>query len=278
MLLRRRLQCVLLSALLAAPPALHAQADPADYSRVPDIIRVCTDENDFPPFTFFRDTTVNQPDGFNIALIDRILTPIGKRAEYDVMPWRRCLAMAERGEVDVLLDVQDTPERRRIMLLPSAHYETSPAMIALADNRHLMQLINSKERMLTLNICRITGWDTSILASADELIPAGEPHDLTSALAMLRQGRCDMLIYTAELLSGGLHTGVLDQDDFEDVTFHLMPWRTEGIPKYFGVSRNAGAAQAIHDLLDHHIQLLRGNGELAGLLANYFPADSLPTE
>lgn len=271
---RKWLSYVFGYALIAISFNLQAQSSPADPdpSQLPDIIRVCADENGFPPFTFFRHS-IDQPEGFNIELINSILHPYGKRAEYYVMPWGRCIAMAERGDVDLLLDVQDTPERHRILMLPGHHYETRAAMIALDESRHVMQMVTSRERMLALDICRIRGWDTSRTLGSSLFVPAGEPHDLTSAIAMLRQGRCDILIYTAELFPGGLHTQSINPADFEGITFHLMPWQPEGIPKFFGVSRQAPAAQAIHNVLDSRIKQMRDSGELAELLAHYLPAD-----
>lgn len=273
---RRWLNSVLMSVVLALPTVVTAQSDDIDVSLLPDVIRVCFDENGFPPFTFVRphNPAANvEPEGFNIALLNHMLAPLGKRAQYHRMPWRRCLAMAASGDMDVLLDVQNTPERQQILLIPTSHYDTRPAMIALSESRHVMQMITNKERMLSLDVCRMMGWDTSRLASAEELVPAGEPHNMASAITMLRQGRCDILIYTAELFSGGLYTRAINPDDFEGITFHLMPWQQDGIPKFFGVSRRSAAAQPIHDLLDSRIRRMRDSGELADMLADYLPTD-----
>ncbi|MDO9520541.1 MAG: transporter substrate-binding domain-containing protein [Pseudohongiella sp.] len=270
---RLSLTCLLCTFMVAGPLCALGQPEADDDHDLPAIIRVCVDETGFPPFSYDLPENRGRVVGFNVDLLTMILDDAGVRAEYQMIPWRRCLAMAESGEVDVLLDVQDSAERQRLLLIPASHYETRAAMLATARNRDLMQIITTKERLLALDVCRMPGWDTSSVVPASELIPAGEPHNLAAAVTMLRLGRCDLVIYTAELFTGGLHSGAITPDDVEGINIYVVPWVQEKVPKFFGISRQAPAAQAIYNLLDSSIKELHANGELARLLSLYLPSE-----
>ena len=63
----------------------------------------------FPPFTYAEQ---DQAAGPMVAVLRAVCAEIKRSCRIEVMPWRRALAIAQRGEADGIFTVVDTPERR----------------------------------------------------------------------------------------------------------------------------------------------------------------------
>lgn len=73
----------------------------------------------FPPYTYASDGRAAGP------MVDVLLTACARlawRCDIEVLPWRRALGMAQRGEVEGIFTVVDSPERRQ-------YFHVSPPVI-----------------------------------------------------------------------------------------------------------------------------------------------------
>ncbi|MFG6467843.1 substrate-binding periplasmic protein [Roseateles sp. BYS87W] len=64
----------------------------------------------FPPYTYASEGHAAGP---MVDVLQAACARLVWRCEVEVMPWRRALAMAQRGEVEGLFTVVDSPERRQ---------------------------------------------------------------------------------------------------------------------------------------------------------------------
>lgn len=60
-------------------------------------ITICSDSNFWYPFTFVKG---DESAGLHIDIIAKALSNLGYQFEFKPLPWKRCLADAERGTVD----------------------------------------------------------------------------------------------------------------------------------------------------------------------------------
>jgi len=66
----------------------------------------------FPPYTFEQN---GEPAGPMVDVLKAVCTRLDWRCRIELLPWRRALAMAERGQADGLFTVLDTPQRQALM-------------------------------------------------------------------------------------------------------------------------------------------------------------------
>lgn len=63
----------------------------------------------FPPYTYAEN---GRPAGPMVDILQELCSALKRECMIELLPWRRALAMAERGEVDGIFAFVDSPERR----------------------------------------------------------------------------------------------------------------------------------------------------------------------
>jgi len=66
----------------------------------------------FPPYTFEQD---GEPAGPMVDVLKAVCVELDWSCHIELLPWRRALAMAERGQADGLFTLLDTPQRQSLM-------------------------------------------------------------------------------------------------------------------------------------------------------------------
>lgn len=85
----------------------------------------------FPPYTHARD---GQAVGPMIDVLRAACAQLGWQCPVEVMPWRRALDMAQRGRVDGIFTVVDSPERREYFHVTPPVIEARYAFFARAGS------------------------------------------------------------------------------------------------------------------------------------------------
>lgn len=83
----------------------------------------------FPPFTFERN---GEGAGPMADILQAACVSLDLQCHIDVMPWRRALALAERGLVDGIFTVVDIPERRAMFHISVPVLDARYALFAVA--------------------------------------------------------------------------------------------------------------------------------------------------
>ena len=124
--------CSLLLLLTAIAPIVNAQSPDLNLSNeeltwIADnpVIRVHNETN-WPPYNFNVD---GEPTGFSIDYMRLLAKQVGLQVEFVSGPdWNEFLDMMRSGDLDVMLNIVDTPERREFLLFTSPYSITSPVL------------------------------------------------------------------------------------------------------------------------------------------------------
>jgi ABC-type amino acid transport substrate-binding protein len=256
MSLARVLPFFALLAAVALPQ--HAQAE------VPQQLRACGDVAEFPPYTIVVRNAdgirTGEPGGYNIDYLNALLAAEGRSVRYTLLPWKRCLAMAAKGDFDIILDVSDSPERQHSFLLAQGHYMISPGLIYRTSEP--TPRVRNAQDFARYRRCEILGWDYSPLGiKVREGV--SQPASVEAAMAMLRAGRCQIMYYNLELLEGLEEIQALDR--MKGLAYLPLPWMKR-YQLHFGVPRPLPYAEELRIMLDRGIDQMRKSGEAARLL------------
>lgn len=228
---------------------------------VPQTLRACGDIGEFPPYTYRIGGEVT---GYNVDMLRALLAGSRRSVTFSLLPWKRCLAMSAAGQFDIVLDAAGTPDRRRDYLLVRSHYAISP--IYLYSTAQAAPELQSQQDLLRYRRCEILGWDYSGtgIPNADDQVT--RPATIDAALSMLRNARCELMVYDRELVLGlqQLH----GQAWLDGLGYKVIPWLSP-YALHFGVSRRLPYAQALTALLDEGVATLQKKGESTRMLERY---------
>jgi len=207
-----RLACLCLLSLLAAG------------ARAEDKLLACTEDADYPPFTYVDHSTgQRQIRGITVDLIDRLSKQIEVPIEIVMTSLKRCLLGVERGVYDIGLDFYKDADRAR-------KFDYSPPYMALQPyyffdkSRHPEGLeVRSKKDLQNYRGCGIIGYSYAHygLAEGPKFNIAAQSHIMVGR--MLFAGRCDYFPAAKELIEGYRAMGDTDLVDNPKLGFAPVP-------------------------------------------------------
>lgn len=86
----------------------------------------------YPPYHWVGED--GRLEGASIDLL-KMVAPQGLVLKPVVLPWKRALALAEQGRVDLLLSLRDTPERAKFLTFTSARAFPNPIVVFAREDR-----------------------------------------------------------------------------------------------------------------------------------------------
>ncbi|MBL8473033.1 MAG: transporter substrate-binding domain-containing protein [Rhodocyclaceae bacterium] len=88
---------------------------------------------DYPPYQWKEEDRIV---GASVDIAGRILDELGVKWQADsVGPWKRVLKSAENGQIDMILSLRDTPERRNFLQFTGAPSFPNPTAVFMAAAR-----------------------------------------------------------------------------------------------------------------------------------------------
>ena len=119
-------------AAVAAPQPLQLTTAERAWLQAHPVVRVANEEA-WPPYDFAEH---GRPLGFSVDYMNLVAEKIGVKLRYITDPsWNNLLAMAKRGELDVVLNIVKTPERQQYLLYSDHYYAANPLGI-LSNKAH----------------------------------------------------------------------------------------------------------------------------------------------
>jgi len=235
----------------------------------PAVLRACGDAGEYPPYTFPA-RSKGQPGsrvaGFNADFLQQLLAPSGRRVEITLLPWKRCLAMAQQGQFDFVLDVAATPARRAQFALSQPYGRLHS--ILMFDPRRPVSAPASRQDVDRLRRCEVLGWDTTRAGGSVPSDSQSYPSTMEMGFSMLAAGRCAAMISQLEVVRS-LHL-VGGESWVRGLQHHPLPQLPVSSLQY-GVSRAPPYATRLLALLDAGIARMDQDGSLQRILANYVP-------
>jgi polar amino acid transport system substrate-binding protein len=249
-----------LSRCLVALGLLLAFAAPAQ-AALPQTLRVCGDVNEFPPLSYHQRVDGKKSRtvaGFDVEVLEYIFAGSGHKLDVDLVPWARCLLMAKRGQFDIVMDGIKTPERERDFLHASSHYALTPILFYLKGEPK--PVLDTVQDLAQQRICSQADYNYASYGVPDAMI-TNRARSIDDAAAMLKLGRCSILLQEVEVLQAHARLGGIDlmnHPDFEKIKADWM----KPIDFYFMVARTNPHRKELLDVLDRGIARMRRNGEL----------------
>jgi len=241
--------------LLASLPSPAVRADEA-------AISLASDGNSFA--FEMRDGI---PSGFLATLIEDLASAVGRRVDFHIRPWARCLEEARNGDVDGVFAVYRLPEREKLYLYSRVPLYLVQEHIYVRrdegfDARDWQDRLRGK-RVGVLNASyhgpRYQEALAQHLFGAVELANSTE-----SLLAMLRAGRIDAIFTTSDLMQKALAApGV------SPAVTQIEP-AVEAMPVYLAFTRKRDLT-GLRDAIDRELDKMKEDGRYDALLHHFYP-------
>lgn len=261
---------MLVLVLLAVVPALASTTD------IPTRLRVCGDDDEWPPYTFYQRQNGDRSGiitGYNIDLLNLLLAKSGRSAEYRLLPWKRCLSEAAAGNFDLVLDGVKVTARQKLFLFPTSHYSTHvvylynrnrpiPALATPADLRHY-------------KACGQFGYAYELDDNQPMPLLNTEAKSYPALIRMLEQGSCEVVPINFELVQGYRLIGLYDAFGSGHIVAMPAPdWAQREVNFYYLVSRGHDYGEALQNLLSNAIDEAKRDGSSARLRSQYLPKET----
>lgn len=217
-------------------------------------IRVCADVAGWPPFTYADPMRPERVIGASAELIGEVLQRAGYTPNIVLLPWSRCLAEVESGQVALALDVSASNEREAKFLLSSPYYSIDSALYYMRMRFPQGPRLERTEDLRAYRYCGLFGYNYTMYAIPETRIDSGAKSE-ASRFEKLRLGRCDFVIGDIELIDQLSGAGALDLTGIDRVGI------PGAVPKPFHVAVSRAVANA-------ELLLQRINGGIATTVAD----------
>lgn len=238
---------ILAIALLLTWPAARAET-----------VVACGGENGWPPSSYFGPPQHNNARpvlGYSPDVLHAALASSAFRPEFALLPFRRCLSLAEQGrQVQIVMGATFSPERARQFLFSRQYLHLRPAVFLWPG------------AAASLPLCGLTGFNYAPFGLKSEDVDEGSSSYLL-VMKKLQAGRCRGFAEYAEVGRGLQLLGLLGEDGGR-LQVRLLPGLVP-VPLHFMVSRRYPGAEVLLRQLDTQLSQLALSGQLATLLARH---------
>ncbi|NEX61743.1 substrate-binding periplasmic protein [Noviherbaspirillum galbum] len=247
---------------------LHAAA-----ARAGEVIRACAADIEYPPYAYSSgraDKGMPQAQGVGIDVLRRILERTGKEtAEVSLLPWKRCLKMAETGAIDVVINVP-TAQIDPTPFLISEPYADVHSMYYVSRRNHPDGIrIRNLGNLRSYKICGLIGNTYESYGIPTESVDRGAKTYL-ALVDKLHAGHCDLFIEKREVMEGLVRFNA-------DLTNALGPAQIAGaslpedapIGLHFAISKRSRDAGRLLERIDDEITALRSSKSVDRMLKKH---------
>jgi len=241
----------------AACAGAPAQAAPLAPHQV---IKVCGQEAEWPPFLYFQRSLGIKTDevvGYSAEYLKHALAARGLRYSIDMIPWRRCMDEVESGHYDMMTDTSNNAERAAAYLVSKPYYALH--LVYFYDEARDKPLVRTAADLKKLRLCGVNGYNYVPFGLDANQVEHGA-RNLAQAFLKLKRNRCDAVPERLEIALGYKALNVVDFDRL-DIGFEAVP-ALPPVPFHMMVSRKVPYGAELLQLLDAGIEQL-GNDAAA---------------
>jgi len=193
-------------------------------------LRIVSD--DWAPYIHFE---AGEPKGMHVEVANEVFRRLGIEVQWQFMPWRRCLAMVERGLADGVMDVFRSGPRRQYIVYPDE--PMSSVDFVLFQARARPHRVRRLEDLAGLVVGVSPGYDHGKAFEQSTLFRREPAPTLQANFGKLMLGRIDLLVTDRRAGHHALHAlGLQD-------AVQMLPWRVNQRPQYLGLRLEPGREQ-----------------------------------
>jgi polar amino acid transport system substrate-binding protein len=207
--------------------------------------------------------------GYVVEIVRAVLLKEGGVLDYQIMPWKRAMAEAEKGEVNGVIGALKTDTPGFVFPQePIGMSGTSAFVRRGATWRH-----TGVDSLKTQRVGVVEGYSYSEEIDAYVAAKRADPKAIdvsggdtpeTLAIKKLQAGRLDVYLSDPNVFRARASELGFKEDDFVDAGMVAPP-----LPIYISLSPRRPESRAWADKLDQGIRALRESGELAKILQRY---------
>lgn len=208
--------------------------------------------------------------GYDVDVINMIFSDHGIKAEFVILPWKRCLMRTRKGVYQAVPSASKNPQREKDYLLSEAYYTMTPSYFYLKEKHPLgLTIKNASELKKLGKICGRHGYNYVNFGLENDDVCKGS-RTYQSLVNMTLIGRCDIFLARYEAFTGLSYIG---QDFISDRRFGHAPIpNVEPEKFYIMISRNFKYAHELKTILDSGIFKLKESGKLQSTFEKYVPS------
>lgn len=256
----------LLGACLLSPLAVAAADAPPPRLATPLHVAICDDENEWPPYSYFRRTggkKTEEVTGYAVAVIREVFARHGVTHTINMIPWPRCLAVSAMGkQYAMVLNMSHNPERERTYLFSRPYYATTAYYYYSRRNHPRGLQIKSPDDIRKYRVCGVQGYNYDGYGMKPGEVDQGAKN-FSALISKVQLGRCALFLEKDEVMTAYAAIGknyLADPDIGKAPIPNMKP-----NPFYFGVSKKFERAEELRALIDESLIHMEGNGRLAEL-------------
>ncbi len=233
----------------------------------------CVEDGEWPPFNFTKRVNEQKTSvtlGYDIDVIEMIFSEYGIKAEFVILPWKRCLLRTQKGVYQAVPSASNSPQRAKDYLMTEAYYTMTPSYFYLKEKYpDGLTINNASELKKQGKICGRHGYNYVNFGLKNNDVCMGSK-TYQSLVDMTLKGRCDIFLARYEAFLG---LSFIGQDFISDRRFGHAPIpNVEPEKFYIMISRNFKYAHELKTILDSGILKLKDSGKLQEALKKYVPA------
>jgi len=160
---------------------------------------------DYPPFDFRENES---PQGYSIDFIELLASKVGLEIEYVKDSWGNLVDKTKNKEVDLLVSISATPERRSYLRFSESYKSAPIALIARGENKNIRGIED-----LDQQVAAVVGVNQDLNVELTRRFPnlkLYEVDDFPAALKAVSFGRADVTLISLPVASYIIRTNFLN--------------------------------------------------------------------
>ncbi|TWX50226.1 substrate-binding periplasmic protein [Colwellia hornerae] len=237
-----------------------------------DKIPLCAGAHEWPPYHYFKRVDGKKTEeiiGVDIDIFDEIFTKNGIHYSVELLPWKRCLHEAMKGEIyDVVFGAGLNDSRRDKYVTTKGYYTVVPSFIYVKEKFPSGVKVEVPSDLKKYGqLCGVRGFNYVNFGQKNEEVDMGSSdyHFLIKKTLALR---CDISLVRYEILAGWdrvLNMNIIGDDwlilnpvpNNPPESFHLM------------ISKNYKYSDELKFFFESEVNKLKRSGKFKSILSKY---------
>lgn len=220
------------------------------------------------PYCPYTCTPESEKPGYMVEFAEQALEPHGYKVDYSIMPWKRVLILASKGELDGAITVDTEDAKHNNMLVSKTPFASTCQSIITRKNDPFIWAPKhglSDRQVVIINGYTYGGPVREWLADSNnenQIHKISGENALGISLKMIAKGRADATIVDCNVASFTAST--------YNLSGQLKTTQTGyGVRMFIGITRNRTDSEQINQILEKAFQQMKDDGRLEKLAAKY---------
>lgn len=239
-------------------------------AQLPTHISICEDDTEVYPMTYYDRTEQQQQQkltGFTLDIIKRVFAKHNITWQIDLIPWSRCLYEVKKGnKYQMLLNAVSNPQRRQDYYFSEPHFEAQNFYFYSKQKYPDGLPINSPKDLSNYVLGGVYGYDQTVFGIKEEQVKI-HSKSLPKLIQMMYLDRFDVFMAGSDAVPW---MRLAFPELNINTRLGYAPLKgTKSTYFYFMYSKNWSQAEAVQQLLNSEMRLMKQTGQWQQLVDSY---------